>query len=260
MQNYYSPFEKLKLILKTYHRVNEALTKAQGGKIPSADDILPTLIWVVLQAKPLHLVSNLAMIEAYAPPEYFRGEEGYAFTNLFGAVQFLVDLNLNTNEDDPITSLTITPQDFRQGLEKSRAAMEAQSTNANKQKEIVVPVAEPAKAVVIPVSEVRAARLRGEIADLDWARRCYLSATESSATGEATGEEQGLPTGFSRKLLISYKSTRRDSHERPTLVATRIQNASAHDRNLVGGARSTRVSATSRAFNQGRKGDPRECY
>jgi hypothetical protein len=245
MQNYYSPFEKLKLILKTYHRVNEALTKAQGGKIPSADDILPTLIWVVLQAKPLHLVSNLAMIEAYAPPEYFRGEEGYAFTNLFGAVQFLVDLNLNTNEDDPITSLTITPQDFRQGLEKSRAAMEAQSTNANKQKEIVVPVVEPAKAVVIPVSEVRAARLRGEIADLDWARRCYLSATESSATGEATGEEQGLPTGFSRNysfltsqpdeirmkdlplLLQEYKMLVRTTE---TLLAERAQRASQQRR------------------------------
>ena len=241
IQNYYSPFEKLKLILKTYHCVNEALTKAQAGKIPSADDVLPTLIWVVLQAKPLHLVSNLAMIETYAPPEYLRGEEGYAYTNLYGAVQFLADLNLSANDDDPMTSLTITPQDFRLGLEKSRTAMEAQLTNVNKQKELVVPAVEPAKTVVIPVSEVRAARLRGEIADLDWARQRFMSVSESSTTGEATSEEQVLPTGFSRNysfltsqpdeirlkdlplLLQEYKMLVRTTE---TLLAERAQRAS----------------------------------
>lgn len=208
VQTYYSPYEKLQCILKTYHSINAALVKAQGGKIPSADDVLPTLIWVVLQAKPPSLISNLTMIETYAPPEYLRGEAGYAFTNLYGAVQFLVDLDLAQNETEPMTSLTMTAQEFRLGLEKSRAAMEAQVGAAIQQKELQVPIVEPAKTVDIPVSEVRAARLRGEVVDLEWAKRRFLSSSETTQSGETTSEEQILPTGFSRSY--SFLTTRPD--------------------------------------------------
>jgi hypothetical protein len=208
VQSYYSPYEKLQCILKTYHCINSALVKAQGGKIPSADDVLPTLIWVVLQAKPPSLISNLAMIETYAPPEYLRGEAGYAFTNLYGAVQFLVDLNLDQNETEPMTSLTMTAQEFRLGLEKSRVAMEAQVGAAIQQKELLVPTVEFAKSVDIPVSEVRAARLRGEVVDLDWAKRRFLTSSETTQSGERTSEEQILPTGFSRSY--SFLTTRPD--------------------------------------------------
>jgi hypothetical protein len=244
IQNYYSPYEKLQRILKAYHCVNEALTKAQNGKLPSADDVLPTLIWTVLQAKPWHLVSNLVMIETHGPPEYLRGEAGYAYTNLYGAVQFLVDLELNKKENEPITSLTITPQEFRQGLEKSRSAMEAQLENSNKQKELVAKDVKPPKPVVIPVVEVRAARLRGDVVDLEWARKRFMSAestTTTTRTGEATSEEQVLPTGFSRNysfltsqpdeirmadlplLLQEYQMLVRTTE---TLLAERSQRAS----------------------------------
>jgi hypothetical protein len=214
MQSFHSPYEKLQRILKSYHCVNAALKTANNGKLPSADDVLPSLILTVLQAKPEQMVSNLRMLEVYSPAEFLRGEAGYAYTNLYGAVQFLRDLDVSDNDDTtPMTSLTITPQEFRAGLEASRATIEAQLEASNKSKTSVLLEAakvEPPTPVEIPVAEVRAARLRGEVVDVEWARQNFVSSEKSrTATGEGTSEEQEdvpLPTGFTRNY--SFLTTR----------------------------------------------------
>ena len=203
VQTFFSPYEKLQRILKTYHCINAALTKAQGGKIPSADDVLPTLIWVVLQTKPQHLISNLAVIETFALPEYLRGEAGYAFTNLYGAVQFLVDLNLTPTEGEPMTSLTMTPEQFRSGLENSRAIMQTQLEALDRRIEPDISAVEPARTVCIPVSQVRAARLQGEVIDLEWARlRFPSSSSEATRSGQNSYEHLALPHGFTRNYTF----------------------------------------------------------
>lgn len=187
---YHSPFEKLQRILQTYHCVNEALSKAlnhdkaegSNKKLPSADDVLPTLILTVLYAQPPTFVSTLKLVEIYCPPEQLRGEAGYAFTNLYGAMQFLVQLKVS-NEEAP-TDLTMTTQEFQQGLAESRSHMERmlatlQPPPSAKEEEVSETIqAEETKDndlddIHIPVQAIRDARLKGEDVNLDWARRWY---------------------------------------------------------------------------------------
>ncbi|OEU10679.1 hypothetical protein FRACYDRAFT_246433 [Fragilariopsis cylindrus CCMP1102] len=107
IEAFYSPYEKLQRVLDVFRGVNVALTKT-SKTVPSADDVLPTVILVI---------------------EYLRGEAGYAFTNLYSAAQFLQELDLNISEDDDNgksnrsnnNSLSISSDELKRGLEKSRA-------------------------------------------------------------------------------------------------------------------------------------------
>jgi hypothetical protein len=211
VDSYFSPYEKIQRVLKLYHSVNTALSKAlnkDGGsseRLPSADDVLPTLIFTILRSKPPRLVSNLRMIEVFCPPEYLRGEAGYAYTTLFGAFQFLRDINM----DDP-ESLSIKHDDFRRGLEESRASAKSHleqvtaetSDEMKKEQVITFPIE-------IPVREVRAARLRGDNVDLEWAKQWQLEhgvETKMTTPEAGTRPEELLPSGFSRSY--SYMVSR----------------------------------------------------
>lgn len=216
VDSYFSPYEKLQRILKVYHCVNTALSKSLnkdgGSRLPSADDVLPTLILTILRSKPQRIVSNLRMIEVFCPPEYLRGEAGYAYTNLYGAFQFLRDMNMDNPE-----SLSISPDEFHQALEKSRASAKThlEQVTANgeseesKKEDVILPVE-------IPVREVRAARLQGDTVDLKWAKRWQVEHgadqnTTSSAEVDTRRERADslpdtLPSGFSRSY--SYMVTR----------------------------------------------------
>mmetsp|Transcript_24488 Transcript_24488/g.30120 ORF Transcript_24488/g.30120 Transcript_24488/m.30120 type:complete len:714 (-) Transcript_24488:47-2188(-) len=108
----YSPSQMLRCILEIYRGVNESLTQylsqqnfkkeggGSGGDNVSADDILPTLILTVLHAKPTRIISVLTFLENFATEDQLRGESGYAYTNLYSAVQFIKGLELYLDEDD----------------------------------------------------------------------------------------------------------------------------------------------------------------
>jgi hypothetical protein len=224
VDSYFSPYEKLQHILNAYHGVSAALSKAlnkdglssrQLRRLPSADDVLPTFILIILRSKMPRIISNLRMIEAFCPPEYLRGEAGYAYTNLYGAIQFLRDLDM----DNPET-LSISPDDFRLELEECRAAAEtrflAQLASSKEKEEVKEEEVVPAFPIEIPVREIRAARLRGETVDLEWARRWQIAhgAESPSSSTQVSGSRpedadtlpDSLPPGFSRSY--SYMVTR----------------------------------------------------
>eukprot|EP00934_Nitzschia_sp_Nitz4_P003827 Nitzschia sp. Nitz4//scaffold3_size479765//343825//348135//NITZ4_000144-RA/size479765-processed-gene-1.535-mRNA-1//-1//CDS//3329550890//3817//frame0 len=201
VDQYFSPYEKLQRILAVYKGVNAALTNAlnsensgQERKLPSADDVLPTIILTVLKAKPVHMFQNLQFVELFSPPEYLRGEAGYAYTNLYGAVQFLHDLNM----EDP-DSLSISPEDFRKGLDEC-------TTKVQERVSIAQDLAASADqgsslSTEIQVKDVREARLRGEVVDLEWAVQHQKDHPEKYGIGRECGLydlEAPLPEGFKR--------------------------------------------------------------
>eukprot|EP01066_Platyproteum_vivax_P000811 Platyproteum_vivax@DN10900_c0_g1_i1.p1 len=56
---------------------------------PGADDFLPLLIWVVVQANLPRLHSNLEFISCFRHPDRLTGEDMYWFTQLVAAVSFV---------------------------------------------------------------------------------------------------------------------------------------------------------------------------
>lgn len=213
---YYSPYEKLDRVLTIYRDVNAALSKALNQhksnhdgsaplKLPSADDVLPTMILAILKAKPKRLLLNLMIMEEWSPPEYIRGEAGYAYTNLYGAVQFLQEIDV---EKEP-KSLNIGSDDLMIGIEACRKAAKEEIDAKAAVPEESVSLFDPPIPPRLTPNEIRVARQKGESVDLEWAQRFLkqrscsdatprfvLESKSRSAFDEAT---EGLPSNFSRK-------------------------------------------------------------
>jgi len=77
----------------------------------SADDFIPLLIYVVLQANPDHLVSNIQYITRFRNPDKLGGEAGYYLSSLSGAVQFIENLDRK--------SLTCDDTEFERNVEEA---------------------------------------------------------------------------------------------------------------------------------------------
>ena len=193
LSNESSPRQMLQTIMLAFRGVNVALNSAirQQSTPPGADDILPTLILAVLRANPPGLLINILLIERFAPVSLLRGEAGYAYTNLCGAVQFLRDLDVDEHMADVSIGdgavLSIDPAEFRAGLEKCRSMMqveeegkkiaEATIDGLKTSSDTVVcnfqdsdfDVGAPCFDMSIAASDVRQARSLGCNTDLDWA-------------------------------------------------------------------------------------------
>ncbi|EFX01654.1 guanine nucleotide exchange factor [Grosmannia clavigera kw1407] len=81
----------------------------------SADSFMPMLIYVVLQANPEHLVSNVQYILRFRNQEKLSGEAGYYLSSLMGAIQFIENMDR--------TTLTITDEEFEQNVEAAVSAI-----------------------------------------------------------------------------------------------------------------------------------------
>lgn len=209
VDSFHSTYEKLQRILHVYHGVHDALKAVNETKLPSADDVLPAIILTVLRAQPVNLLWNLKFIEEWSPAEYLRGEAGYSFTNLFGAVQFLEDLT------DP-TSLSISADEFHTKMAAWRQSMDERHKNHVQQDHVPKMDAlldgssshEVQEIRVPTANEIRQARNNGEIINLEWAlawQKGLPPVQESTTEGPAVTERRQYSFLASRPEDIRLK-------------------------------------------------------
>ncbi|KAL2315905.1 Vacuolar protein sorting-associated protein 9a [Schizosaccharomyces pombe] len=114
INDYHAPRDKIICLLNCCKVIFSYLRNVV--KEESADMFVPILIFVVLQARPAHLVSNIQYIQRFRSPEKLTGEVMYYLSTLMGAMSFIETLDCS--------SLTITEEEFNAQIEKSIKKME----------------------------------------------------------------------------------------------------------------------------------------
>jgi Rab5 GDP/GTP exchange factor len=114
IKGYRAPRDKVICVLNCC-KVIVGLLKSSKSADTSADSFVPLLIYVVLQAHPEHLVSNIQYILRFRNQDKLGGEAGYYLSSLSGAIQFIETLDR--------TSLSVSDSDFERNVELAVSAI-----------------------------------------------------------------------------------------------------------------------------------------
>ncbi|EXJ58599.1 hypothetical protein A1O7_06026 [Cladophialophora yegresii CBS 114405] len=128
IKGYRAPRDKVICVLNCC-KVIFGLLKNSKSSDTSADSFVPLLIYVVLQANPENMVSNVQYILRFRNQEKLVGEAGYYLSSLSGAIQFIEGLDR--------TTLTVSDEEFERNVENAVAEIAEQ----NRQNEALSPIA-----------------------------------------------------------------------------------------------------------------------
>ncbi|KAJ2902269.1 Vacuolar protein sorting-associated protein 9a [Zalerion maritima] len=120
IKSYRAPRDKIICVLNCCKVIFGLLKHAKSDS--SADSFMPLLIYVVLQANPEHLVSNVQYILRFRNQEKLGGEAGYYLSSLMGVIQFIESMDK--------TTLTITDEEFENNVEAAVSAIAEKHHNA----------------------------------------------------------------------------------------------------------------------------------
>ncbi|TQS38187.1 hypothetical protein Golomagni_01312 [Golovinomyces magnicellulatus] len=113
IKTYRAPRDKIICVLNCSKVIFGLLKHSKSDS--SADSFMPLLIYVVLQANPEHLVSNVQYILRFRNQEKLVGEAGYYLSSLLGAVHFIENLDR--------TTLSISDEEFEKSVEAAVSAI-----------------------------------------------------------------------------------------------------------------------------------------
>jgi Rab5 GDP/GTP exchange factor len=128
IKGYRAPRDKVICVLNCCKVIFGLLKNAKSSDT-SADSFVPLLIYVVLQANPENLVSNIQYILRFRNQDKLGGEAGYYLSSLSGAIQFIESLDR--------TTLTVSDEEFERSVENAVAQIAEQ----NRQNEQFSPIA-----------------------------------------------------------------------------------------------------------------------
>lgn len=88
---YKSPRDKLACVVRCCETIQNLLSLSNARMAASADDITPVLVYVLIQANPPALMSNIQYVSSFYGNR-MEGEEAYWWTQLTSAIQFIKTL------------------------------------------------------------------------------------------------------------------------------------------------------------------------
>ncbi|ORY35512.1 hypothetical protein BCR39DRAFT_563092 [Naematelia encephala] len=96
INHYKAPRDKMICILNCCKVIFGLIRHAHGAEAASADTFVPILIFVVLQANPENLLSNIEYINRFRSASKLQGEAGYYLSSLSGAISFIETMDASS--------------------------------------------------------------------------------------------------------------------------------------------------------------------
>ncbi|KAL2130352.1 hypothetical protein VTI74DRAFT_6556 [Chaetomium olivicolor] len=191
IKSYRAPRDKIICVLNCCKVIFGLLKHSKSDS--SADSFMPMLIYVVLQANPEHLVSNVQYILRFRNQEKLGGEAGYYLSSLMGAIQFIENMDR--------TTLTITDEEFEQNVEAAVSAI----AEKHRSESPPPPIAQPEKSTALKppsTAESRPSSARPSLeVDRPSSPRRSISSNEPRDSGEYSGnDEKAAITGLLRSI------------------------------------------------------------
>lgn len=85
---YKTPREKVNCVVKCCKMIMNLLSLAHDKSVPSADDMIPVLVFILIKANPSWLLSNVQYVNCYYD-RHLTGEQAYWWTQFSSAVEFV---------------------------------------------------------------------------------------------------------------------------------------------------------------------------
>ncbi|KDN45476.1 hypothetical protein K437DRAFT_235875 [Tilletiaria anomala UBC 951] len=118
INHYKAPRDKLICVLNCSKVIFGLIRHLYQGE--DADTFLPILIFIVLRARPEHLISNVEYINRFRSPERLSSESGYYLSSLMGAISFIEQMEFSSFSN-------LTQEDFERNIEVAAARLAEES-------------------------------------------------------------------------------------------------------------------------------------
>ncbi len=126
INHYKAPRDKLICILNCSKVVFGLIRHL--GKGEDADTFLPILIFIVLRARPEHLISNVEYINRFRSPERLSSESGYYLSSLMGAISFIEQMEYSSFSN-------LSREDFERNVERSATKLAEETQEEDKRRQ-----------------------------------------------------------------------------------------------------------------------------
>ena len=90
-----TPREKVQCVVRTCTIIMSLLSLASDRSVPAADDLMPVLVFVIVQANPPSLLSTVQYVTSFYESN-FEGEEAYWWTQFSSVIEFIKTMDYGT--------------------------------------------------------------------------------------------------------------------------------------------------------------------
>ncbi|WWC90620.1 uncharacterized protein L201_005556 [Kwoniella dendrophila CBS 6074] len=192
INHYKAPRDKMICILNCCKVIFGLIRNVYGAEATGADAFVPILIFVVLQANPDNMLSNIEYISRFRSASKLQGEAGYYLSSLSGSIAFIETMDASSLSN-------ITQAEFEKNVEDAIQELPPSPTASTSR---ALPPADmsPFSAVTSGEEAARPLSLTTTTQALDGTKRFF------QRTGDLAQEAVSKPLSAIGKILSTMQS------------------------------------------------------
>ncbi|WWC71493.1 uncharacterized protein I206_105451 [Kwoniella pini CBS 10737] len=199
INHYKAPRDKMICILNSCKVIFGLIRNVYGAEATGADAFVPILIFVVLQANPDNMLSNIEYISRFRSASKLQGEAGYYLSSLSGAIAFIETMDASSLSN-------ITQAEFEKNVEDAIQELPPSPT-ASTSRALPPTDMSPFSAVTSGEEAAKPLSLTTTVQALDGTKRFF------QRTGNLAQEAVSKPLSAIGKILETMQSPSDDQSE-----------------------------------------------